>query len=218
LRNLRLGRPQELFFDVLSDEVRAACEQAIRVLEKLGARIVDVSVPFIAESEDAGNQIAWAEATHYHQQAGYFPARAAEYSDDVRKRLEMGAQVSATAYLRALDTRRKFQSDFGAALAHAGASALVVPTTPITAPRIGEEKTRVGAEELPTRALLLRLNRPANLAGVPAISVPCGFSPDGRPIGLQFIGAEWSDSGVMAIAAAFEESGPAQQKRSPAVS
>jgi aspartyl-tRNA(Asn)/glutamyl-tRNA(Gln) amidotransferase subunit A len=218
LRNLRLGRPQELFFDVLSDEVRAAFEQAIRVLEKLGARIVDISIPLIAESEDAGNQIAWAEATHYHQQAGYFPARAAEYSDDVRKRLEMGAQVSATAYLRALDMRRKFQSEFAGALAQAGVRAVVVPTTPITAPRIGEEKTRIGAPELPTRALLLRLNRPANLAGVPAISVPCGFSPNGLPIGLQIIGGEWSDSRVIEIAAAFEESGPAQQKRSPEVS
>lgn len=215
LRNLRLGRPQEFFFDVVSDEVRAVFERAIGVLRKLGAQIVDVSLPLLSESEDAGNQIAWAEATHYHQQAGYFPARAEEYSEDVRKRLEMGTQVSATVYLHALDARRKFQAEFARALSQAGVSAFVVPTTPIVAPRIGEERLQIGGIEHSSRALLLRLNRPANLAGVPAISLPCGFSPNGLPIGLQIVGSEWGDSRVMEIAHAYQESNPGQQKHPP---
>ncbi len=218
LRKLRLGRPREFFFDVLSSDVRAAFEQAIGALKKLGAKIADVSLPLLSESEDAGNQIAWAEATHYHQQAGYFPEKAAEYSEDVRKRLEAGTQVLATAYLHALDARRKFQAEFARALSQADIDALVVPTTPIVAPRIGEERAQLGGSEHPTRALLLRLNRPANLADVPAISVPCSFSPSGLPIGLQLIGAEWSDARVLAIAHSYEESSSAQQKRSPTVS
>ncbi len=218
LRKLPLGRPREFFFDVLSDDVQAAFERAIGILKKLGAQIVDVSLPLLGESEDAGNHIALAEATHYHQQAGHFPAKAADYSEDVRKRLEMGTQVSATAYLHALDTRRKFRAEFARALSQANVDALVVPTTPITTPLIGEERTRIGASELPTRALLLRLNRPANLAGVPAISLPCGFSASGLPIGLQLIGAEWSDSRVLAMARSYQESSPAQQKCWPAVS
>ncbi len=218
LRKLRLGRPREFFFDVLSDDVQAAFERAIGILKKLGAQIVDVSLPLLGESEDAGNHIALAEATHYHQQAGYFPTRAADYSEDVRKRLETGTQVSATAYLHALEARRKFRAEFARALSQANVEALVVPTTPIVAPRIGEERAQIGGSEHPTRALLLRLNRPANLAGVPAISLPCGFSASGLPIGLQLIGAEWSDSRVLAIAHSYEESSSAQQKRSPAVS
>jgi len=91
--------------------------------------------------------------------------------------------------------------------------ALVVPTTPIAAPLIGEEKTRVGNGEHPTRALLLRLNRPANLAGVPAISVPGGFTTNGLPLGLQFIGAENSEELLLDIARIFERENPFHRSR-----
>src|SRR5260370_38398333 len=72
-------------------------------------------------------------------------------------------------------------------MADSGVDALVVPTTPITAPLLGEESTQIGKQNHPTRALLLRLNRPANLAAIPAISIPCGFTSAGLPVGLQFI-------------------------------
>jgi aspartyl-tRNA(Asn)/glutamyl-tRNA(Gln) amidotransferase subunit A len=74
-------------------------------------------------------------------------------------------------------------------MADAEVDALIVPTTPIAAPLIGEESTLIGKANHPTRALLLRLNRPANLAAIPAISVPCGFTSNGLPVGLQLIGA-----------------------------
>ena len=85
-----------------------------------------------------------------------------------------------------------------------GIDALVVPTTPIAATQIGEEKTRIGEKDYLIRALLLRLNRPANLAGVPAISVPCGFTPSGLPVGLQVIGGHWEENKLLQIAHAFE--------------
>jgi len=147
-----------------------------------------VSIPLLSETEQAGNHIAWAEATHHHQKVGWFPAHAADYGEDVRTRLEMGTGVSATAYLKALELREKFIQQFHLAMTDADVDALVVPTTPIAAPLIGEESTLVGKENHPTRALLLRLNRPANLAGIPAISIPCGFTEAGLPVGLQLIG------------------------------
>jgi aspartyl-tRNA(Asn)/glutamyl-tRNA(Gln) amidotransferase subunit A len=201
---LRLGVPREFFYEVLSPDVKSAMDATLRSLRKSGARFVEVSLPLLAESEDAGNQIAWPEAAHVHEQAGWFPARAAEYSEDVRSRLEAGTKVPATTYLRALETREKFIQQLHLALADANVDALVVPTTPIAAPLVGEEKTAIGKASYSTRALLLRLNRPANLAGVPAISVPCGATKSGLPVGLQFIGAANSEAVLVQLAARVE--------------
>jgi aspartyl-tRNA(Asn)/glutamyl-tRNA(Gln) amidotransferase subunit A len=189
LRKLRLGLPKDFFFDVISDDVYLAFHEGVRKLQKNGATVKGISIPLLNETEEAGNHIAWAEATHYHQQAGWFTAHSEEYGEDVWARLEMGTRISATAYLKALETRDKFIQQFHLAVADAGVDAIVLPTTPIAAPLLGEENTRMGKENHPTRALLLRLNRPANLAGIPAISIPCGFTAAGLPVGLQLITA-----------------------------
>jgi aspartyl-tRNA(Asn)/glutamyl-tRNA(Gln) amidotransferase subunit A len=194
-RRTRLGIPKEFFLDVVEPEVQAAFQRALRLLEKHGARLDEISLPQLPETEKAGNIIAWAEATFYHQQAGWFPSHSGEYGEDILKRLEMGSQVSAVDYLRALEFREKFKETFEEGLVANKVDALVVPTTPITAPLIGEDSTIVNSATYPTRALLLRLCRPANLIGVPAISVPCGLSPCGLPIGLQFIA--WKDGNLL---------------------
>jgi aspartyl-tRNA(Asn)/glutamyl-tRNA(Gln) amidotransferase subunit A len=203
-RGFRLGVPKDFFSKIVSVEVEYAFEQALRILRKLGATLRQVTIPLLYETEDAGNQIAWAEATHYHQQAGCFPSRAADYGEDVRTRLELGTKVLATTYLSALEVRESFIGRFHAAMADAGLDALVVPTTPIPAPLIGEETTSIAGTNYPTRALLLRNNRPANLAGLPAISIPCGQIPDGLPVGLQFIGSVTDEALLLRIAHAFE--------------
>jgi len=199
-----LGVPKEFFFDVISDEVRLIFKEVLYSLRTPKVRIREVSLSLLEETEDAGNQIAWAEATHYHQQAGWFPARSAEYGDDVRTRLAMGTQIPATTYLTALETREKFIQQLHLAMADAGVDALAVPTTPITAPQIDQESIRIGESDHSTRALLLRTNRPANLAGVPAITVPYGFTPSGLPVGLQLIGAVTDEHPLLQIAAYFE--------------
>jgi len=214
LRKFKLGLPSEFFFDVISSDVLRIFQAALHSLCKLGARIENVSMPLLEQTEDAGNQIAWPEAAHYHQQAGWFPARAEEYGEDVRSRLEMGTRVSATVYLQALELRDKFIQQLHLAMADADVDALVVPTTPITAPLINEETTRISEKNHPTRALLLRLNRPANLAGVPAISIPCGFTPGGLPVGLQLIGAVTDEHLLLRIAHKFERAHP-QTRRPP---
>ena len=208
----RLGLPKTYFSDVISPEVEFMFERALRLLQKSGSNLKEVSIPLLFETEDAGNQIAWAEATHYHQQAGCFPARAADYGEDVRARLEIGAKVSATAYLRAMEVRNSFIEHFHAAMAGANVDALAVPTTPIAAPMIGEETTLVSGDKHPTRALLLRLNRPANLAGLPAVSVPCGFTPEGLPVGFQLIGAVTDEHLLLQIAKLFELACPARSR------
>ena len=203
-QHLRLGVPKHFFLDVVNPEIQQAFESSLVTLKKLGAKLKEVSLPYLKETEHAGNQIAWAEATHYHQQAGWYPAHSAEYGEDVRSRLEMGEKVSALEYLRALDLREKFIAGFHLALLEHEVDALVTPTTPIAAPLIGEETISIAGKDHSTRALLLRLNRPANLAGIPAVSVPCGLSPSGLPLGLQLIGANFSEAKLATISYAVE--------------
>ena len=208
LRGFRVGVPKDFFLKIVSVEVEYAFDSTLRALRKLGAILKAVSIPLLQETEDAGNQIAWAEATHYHQHTGWFPARAADYGEDVRTRLELGAKVAASTYLQALEQHEAFVGGFHAAMVDAKLDALVVPTTPISAPLIGEETTAICGTNHPTRALLLRNNRPANLGGLPAISAPCGTSPDGLPIGLQLIGCVTDESILLRIAHAFELAHP----------
>ena len=193
---------------MLSPEVERLFQAALRVLQKHGVRLKEVSLPLVRETEDAGNQIAWAEATHYHQQAGWYPAHAEEYDEDVRKRLETGAKVPAVVYIQALELRQQFIAAFHLLLEEEELDALVVPTTPITATRIGEESVTIHGSTHPTRGLLLRLNRPANLAGAPAISVPCGLTENGLPVGLQFISAVTNESLLLELARNFERNCP----------
>ncbi len=210
-----LGVPKEFFFDIISDEIRLIFKEVLYSLRTPKVRIKEVSLSLLEETEYAGNQIAWAEATHYHQQAGWFPARSPEYGDDVRTRLAMGTQVPATTYLTALETREKFIQQLHLTMANAGVDALAVPTTSITAPQINQESILIGETDHSTRALLLRTNRPANLAGVPAISVPIGFTPGGLPVGLQLIGAVTDEHLLLQLAHTFERLHP--QPRRPSL-
>jgi aspartyl-tRNA(Asn)/glutamyl-tRNA(Gln) amidotransferase subunit A len=209
-----VGLPREFFFEVVSESVRNVFEAALHSLRKQEVAIKELSIPLMNETEDAGNQIAWAEATRYHQQSGWFPARSAEYGEDVRTRLEKGTKVAATAYLEAQEIQKKFIQQFHQAINEAGVDALVVPTTPITAPLIGEETTPIEQKNHPTRALLLRLNRPANLGGLPAISIPCGITSEGLHVGLQLIGGATDEHLLLHIARIFERSRPLEHRPS----
>ena len=213
-KKFSLGLPQQMFFDALSPEVRSAFDSALRDLSRLGMKTADISIPLLDETEEAGNLIAWAEAALFHRQQGYFPARAAEYGDDVRSRLETGTKVSAVDFLQALEIQKQLVQQFHLALAEADVDAIVVPTTPIDAPLLNQETSRIGANDYPTRALLLRLNRPANLAGTPSLTVPCGFTRAGLPVGLQIMGGASSENALLRIANAFERARP-QTRRPP---
>lgn len=202
-RRFRLGWPKEYFFDRVDAEVRRAIEAAGKTLESLGARIEEVSLPHLADSVEPSTNIAMAEATRYHESQGFFPARAAEYGEDVRKRLEMGREVRAVDYLNAFAVKCEIEKEFQAAFARV--DAIIAPALPIAAPRIGENELMIEGEKETVRSALVRLNRPANLTGDPAISIPCGFTRAGLPIGLQLIGAHWSEARLLAIALAYED-------------
>ena len=201
-RWITLGWPRNFFFDRVDDEVLQAIEVAVKLFEKRGAQVKQISLSHIADSADAGTQIALAEALNFHQSAGFYPARAAEYGTDVRARLEQGANIRAADYLHALDSRARIAAEFDAALAEV--DAIVAPSAPIAAPHIGETVVRIRGEEETVRSALVRVSRPANFTGHPAISLPCGFTSEGMPIGLQLIASHWNESNLLEIANHYE--------------
>jgi aspartyl-tRNA(Asn)/glutamyl-tRNA(Gln) amidotransferase subunit A len=203
LGRLRLGRPREFFFDRIADGVARAVEEAAREFERLGARIREVSLPRVARALELGTQIAMAEATAYHQSAGYFPARDHEYGEDVRRLLERGLGVTAVDFLRAVEERRAVAAEFEAAWELV--DVIFSPTTPTPAPLWGQKLVRIGGAEETVRAALLRLCRPANFVGVPALSLPCGFTEDGLPVGLQLQGRAWDEARLLRVAYAYEQ-------------
>jgi aspartyl-tRNA(Asn)/glutamyl-tRNA(Gln) amidotransferase subunit A len=203
-RRFRIGLPKEFYFERLDGEVRSLVEAAAKKFESLGARVEEVSLPRLNATVDHALYAVVAEANAYHESQGYYPARAAEYGDDVRGHLEWGHKLLAVDYLSALPRRREIVEDFEAAFEEV--DVILAPTSPIPAPRIGEGQVRVtGERETATRAELLRLTRPANLTGFPAISIPCGFTREGLPVGLQLLGARWGEARLLAIALAYEE-------------
>jgi aspartyl-tRNA(Asn)/glutamyl-tRNA(Gln) amidotransferase subunit A len=205
-KRLRLGRPRDFFFERLDPEVRAAVAAAARKLERLGARVEEVSLPHVAGSLELATQIALFEAAQFHSGEGYFPARAMEYGEDVRQRLEQGMAMPEADYRSALARRDAERQDFLAAFERV--DAILVPTVPIPAPRIGAKSVRIGGKEETVRSALVRLNRPANSCGLPAISVPCGFTRAGLPMGLQLIGKPWDELRLLQIAHAYEQATP----------
>lgn len=203
LNGIRLGWPREFFFDQIDEEVRRAIEGAARDCEKVGAIVTEISLPHIDEANDPGTHIALAEARQFHERSGWYPARAADYGEDVRRRLEMGADIRAVDYLKALEAQKVVRKDFENVFAHV--DAVLAPTVPVAAPRIGEKVVTIAGHEEPVRAALLRLNRPSNFTGLPAISIPCGFTRAGLPIGLQLMGRAFDEAALLRIALAYEQ-------------
>lgn len=200
---LRLGWPREYFFASVEEEVERTVKNAAEQFKKMGARIIEISLPHVEDSSEPSTQIALAEAREYHESQGYFPERAADYGEDVRKRLEMGGAVRAVDYLKAQQMRGRVREDFRAAFERV--DAIIAPTTPIEAPRLGEQTAQIGGRTESVRGALVRMNRPANFTGFPVISIPCGFTRNGLPIGMALHGPEWGEAKLLRIAHAYEQ-------------
>lgn len=218
-KSLRLGIPTDYFWDGIDDEVREILMQACRRFERLGASIQEIPLPNVHRCTDPSTAIALAEARSYHEQQGWYPARAADYGEDVRKRLEMGGDIRAVDYIASENLRSTLGIDFNQLVTRKGPGcvldALLVPTVPLAAPLIGAEKVSLGGKNVSVRAELIRLNRPANYFQMPAISIPCGFTRAGLPVGLQLIGGWWRDFKVLRIASLYEQAHDWHRRRPP---
>jgi aspartyl-tRNA(Asn)/glutamyl-tRNA(Gln) amidotransferase subunit A len=216
-RTIHIGIPVDYFWSRLDDAVRDVLMGALSTGKHSPVVFHEYKVPSLDSWTEPSTAIALAEATDFHQRSGWFPARAADYGEDVRIRLEMGREIRATDYLAALSKREcawihlfDHRSDFRGLL-----DAIVAPTTPIPAPEIGVEEALVKGEKEKVRAALLRLNRPTNFAQLPSISIPCGLTTSGLPVGLQIIGQMWQELSLLRIAHAFENAHEHHLRRPP---
>jgi len=201
LRGLRLGVPANFFFDELAPEVEGAVRQAVRVLADLGAEVKEVALPFAEYAGAAAAVIITAEAAAFHRQL--LAQRASDYGFDVRARLEFGLRVPAAVYLQAQRARRLILSHLLEALQEV--DALVMPATPVTAPRLGQARVEINGREYDVRGTLTRFSSPFNLAGFPALVIPCGFDGRGLPIGLQVVGRPFDEATILRIGDAYQQ-------------
>ena len=201
---LRVGVPREFFFDDLDKEVASATTHALSGLAALGAEIRDIELQVPTD-----RTLQSAESYAFHAQ---FVARdPGLYQPETLRRILTGQNVSPEALRACRHDLERARHEIAAVFADV--DVLVTPTTPIVAPTVADLKLDPDLLR-PRELVLLRNTRPINVWGLPAISVPCGFTEGGLPIGLQIVGPHWGESRVLQVAQAYEQA-TAWHKRQP---
>jgi aspartyl-tRNA(Asn)/glutamyl-tRNA(Gln) amidotransferase subunit A len=183
------------FIEEANPQVLEAVRSAAQVLKEQGVSIAEVNVDFLKEAAVANALITQADGAAFHRE------RLREHPDwfgqDVRQRLEMGAAFTTSDYILArrtqTETRRKLENLFDEF------DCLLLPTTPIAAPSLE------GENALEQARLLTRFTAPFNLTGMPALTVPCGFTKENLPIGLQIVSRAWNESGILRAGYSYQQ-------------
>ncbi len=224
---LRLGVPEEYFGEGLDPEVRAAVDSAIASLEAQGCRVVPVSLPhtrhavasyYVLATAEASSNLSRFDGVRYglRVQASSLRAMIGETRDagfgvEVKRRILLGTFVLSAGYYeayyrKAQKVRSLIRRDFDEAFR--SVDAIVSPTTPTAAFALGEKISDPLAMYLSDVYTL-----PASLAGLPAVSVPCGLTRSGLPIGLQIVTRPWAEATALRLASAWEEASPVRDAR-----
>ena len=198
LREIRIGLPENFYFDTIQPEVKAAVLKAARRAEELGARVIPVQVPDVEGLNRAGLVILLSEAAAVHPTRD----RRADFGSDVLALLDQGTLIPATDYVNAQRLRKLLLKDFHALFRDI--DCLLTPTTPITAPRIGQTEITLDGVVHNTRMLTTRLVRGFNVLGFPALSIPCGVSSEGLPIGMQLAARPFEENLLLMLGEALE--------------
>jgi len=170
----------------------------------MGARLREVELKGIEDTARLVAEITVAEALSFHWD--WIRKRPQDYGADVRERLKMNLDQPTVVYLHAQEKRRRVTRIFEEALDKV--DVLVTPTLPVVPPLIAEKEIKIGRTTEPVRGVLLRFTRPGNLTGLPAISLPCGFTPDRIPIGMQIIARRFDEATLLRVADAYERATP----------
>ena len=197
---LRIGIARKYFFEFAQDDVERAALDAIEVLKKLGAAVVEVEIADVDKAAAAAMVIYLSEATAYH--GDDIALSPSPYSPEVQAFLELGNFVLAKDYLQA----QRFRTLLGQVMVDLfdTVDVLVTPTLPVTATPIGQETTPIKGVDDGVFGALLRNTEPFNLVGLPCLVVPCGFSAGGMPISLQFVGQPFAEAALLRAGQAYE--------------
>ena len=191
----RIGVPRKFFYEDLDPEVASAVEQALNTLAAISAAVreIELDVP-------TDRTLQSAESYSYHAQS---LSRSPElYQPETLNRILKGADISGEEVEQLRSELREIRREIDKIFENV--DVLITPTTPVPAPTIAELKENPDLLR-PRELLLLRNTRPVNVWGLPAISVPCGFTAAGLPIGLQIIGPHWREDRVLQLACAYEQ-------------
>jgi aspartyl-tRNA(Asn)/glutamyl-tRNA(Gln) amidotransferase subunit A len=202
VRGVRIGFPESFFFEHLDDDVESSVRGAMARAVSLGAEVKPVKVPDMAAMNAAARMILLCEASamlepHLEKRGQFGP--------DVLALLDQGRLLPATDYIHAQRLRAQMQSQF--TQIWAAVDCLMMPATPNTAPRVGESSVKLGGREEDVRLATTRLVRSFNLLGLPALSMPCGLSAGGLPVGLQIVGPAFEEALILRVGAALEDGG-----------
>jgi aspartyl-tRNA(Asn)/glutamyl-tRNA(Gln) amidotransferase subunit A len=202
IAGLRIGVPENFFFERVNPEVRASVNAAVARAESLGAKAVPVRVPDIAALNTVSRVILLAEASAVMEP---HLAHRDRFGADVLALLDQGRFVPATDYVNAQRLRRMLQREFRKLWREV--DCLFVPTSAVTAVKIGQTTVEIEGAEEDVRLANTRFLRGFNALGLPALSMPCGQDAAGLPIGLQIVGPEFGEAVILRAAAALEDSG-----------
>jgi aspartyl-tRNA(Asn)/glutamyl-tRNA(Gln) amidotransferase subunit A len=176
-------------------EVMNAVREAGKVFEAMGCRVHEVDVSWMREAALANKTMTQADGAAVHRDR--LKEHPEMFGEDIRRRLEDGAKTTSTDYILArrtqIEVRKRCEQFFES---H---DILITPTTPIAAPTIE------GNDAVEQAGRLTRFTAPFNLAGLPALSVPCGFTKEGLPIGMQIVSRAWSEAKVLNAGYAYEQ-------------
>jgi len=211
VKGLRIGLLRRVFLESAGTPQRQAVEAAVKMLETLGASVREVELPQMKYAAGAAAAVISAESYAYHEP--WLKSRIAEYGPDVRERLLVGAFVSGADYLRGQRVRQLIRDEVDQVLA--GLDVLIAPTLPIAAVPVGTREVEIDGRPHPVRPTLVRYTRPFNASGHPAASVPCGFTADGLPIGMQVIGRSFDEATVLRVADAYQRVTDWHSRRPP---
>ncbi|MDA1257669.1 MAG: amidase [Chloroflexi bacterium] len=212
LQGLKIGVPLEYFYDDIDPEVEAAVRAGITLMEREGATVREVSMPWVSEGRKINLGVNRPESFSVHEE--WLKKYADQYSIEVRARLESASTIPAVEYIRAQRARRWFNEQM--ALATKDVDVLVTPTVPIQTPTIEECILRPGGDTIsPTTNLLGIFTGVFDTTGEPSLSLNCGFTADGMPIGMMISGKPFDEVTVLRAGAGFEAAAGLADKRPP---
>jgi aspartyl-tRNA(Asn)/glutamyl-tRNA(Gln) amidotransferase subunit A len=212
LKGVRIGMPQNFYFERVDQQVDNAVHFMAYRAEDLGAELVPVRVPDGTQLNMIAQVTLLAEAASVHEP--YLRRQRLKYSEEIRGLLDMGRVLSATDYLQAQRLRTRIRGVYAQLLQKV--DCLLTPCTPMVAPRIGQGEVAIGGETEDTRLAATRLVRGVNALGFPALAMPAGYTQGGLPMGLQLIGRAFGEADLLRIGAALEDA-TGHPRRNPPV-